>query len=159
MSKCEIIPMSDTAFISAFFSEHWGAEYIVSRGRKIDVDDLKGAQAQIEGKVVGLVTWEISGSEMQIVSLDALDARSGIGTAMLEHAIAYARVAGLKRVWTLTSNDNLDALRFYQRRGMRISAVHLDSMAKNRKLKPQIPEIGHFGIPLRDEIVLERMLT
>jgi Acetyltransferase (GNAT) family len=68
------------------------------------------------------------------------------------------REAGCRRVWLITTNDNLRALRFYQRRGFRLVAVHPDALARSRELKPSIPEIGLDGIPLRDELELELLL-
>jgi hypothetical protein len=53
-----------------------------------------------------------------------------------------------------TTNDNLTALRFYQRRGFRIAAVRPGAVAAARRLKPTIPELGEHGIPIRDEIEL-----
>lgn len=55
----------------------------------------------------------------------------------------------------MTTNDNLDALRFYQRRGWRLVAVHPDPLEESRRLKPSIPTVGLFGIPRRDELELE----
>ena len=69
-----------------------------------------------------------------------------------------AREAGCGRVWLITTNDNLRALRFYQRRGFRLVAVHPDALERSRELKPSIPEIGLDGIPLRDELELELTL-
>jgi hypothetical protein len=61
-------------------------------------------------------------------------------------------------VWLITSNDNLNALRFYQRRGYRLAAVHRDAIVLARQIKPEIPLVGDFGIPLTDEIELEKLL-
>jgi ribosomal protein S18 acetylase RimI-like enzyme len=158
MSVLETRPVHDPAWIGAFLRQHWGADFIVSRGRKSRPEDMVGVQALMNGEVAGLVTWRIDGDEMEILSLDSLDPQSGVGTALLEHTIATARVKGMRRVWLATSNDNLDALRFYQRRGMRLCAIHRDSVAACRKLKPEIPEIGKYGIPLSDEVELERVL-
>ena len=66
--------------------------------------------------------------------------------------------AGVKRLWLITINDNLDAIRFYQRRGFAIAAVHVGSLDHSRELKPSIPKIGQHGIPLRDEIEFEMLL-
>ena len=61
--------------------------------------------------------------------------------------------------WLITTNDNLDALRFYQRRGFRITAIHAGAVDDSRaRLKPEIPEAGDHGIPLRDELELELTL-
>jgi hypothetical protein len=55
-----------------------------------------------------------------------------------------------------TTNDNLDALRFYQKRGFQIVAVRPGAVDESRRVKPSIPVIGEHGIPIRDEIELER---
>jgi hypothetical protein len=59
----------------------------------------------------------------------------------------------------ITTNDNLHALGFYQKRGFRLVAVHSNALAASRKIKPSIPDFGMHGIPLRDEIELEILLT
>jgi hypothetical protein len=69
-----------------------------------------------------------------------------------------ARKHGSRNIWMVTSNDNLDALRFYQRRGYRLVTVHAGAIDMARRLKPSIPPIGNHGIPLRDEIELGKRL-
>ena len=67
-----------------------------------------------------------------------------------------AEASGARRLWLITTNDNVDALRFYQRRGFRLARVHAGAVDRSRAtLKPAIPEIGAHEIPLRDELELE----
>ena len=61
-------------------------------------------------------------------------------------------------MWLITTNDNLHALGFYQKRGFALVAVQPDALAQSRLLKPQISTTGMGGIPLRDEIELEILL-
>ncbi len=68
--------------------------------------------------------------------------------------VAVRRDAGCRRVWLTTSNDNLEALRFYQRRGLRIVAVHRGAIDRARELKATIPLVGRHGIEIHDEIEL-----
>lgn len=137
----------------------WGADFIVSRGRKIFAAELPGFIAfRSDGERVGLVTYEIIGDRCEIVTLDALEKFNGIGSALTEKVIEAAGSAGCRRLWLITTNDNLDAVRFYQRRGFTLAAVHVNALASSRKLKPSIPEIGCYGIPLRDEIEFEMLL-
>ena len=75
--------------------------------------------------------------------------------ALLNEISRLARTAGCRRIWLITTNDNLPALGFYQRRGMRLIAVYPDALADARKLKPTIPMRGLAGIPLLDELELE----
>jgi len=82
-----------------------------------------------------------------------------VGTALLEAVERLARAAGCEHLWLVTTNDNIDAIRFYQRRGFRIAAVNADAVTESRrKLKPGIPEIGAYNIPIRDEIEFEKHL-
>ncbi len=59
------------------------------------------------------------------------------------------------RLVVVTTNDNLNALRFYQKRGFILVQLRPNALARSRQLKPQIPLVGMDGIPLRDEIELE----
>ncbi|MEV4512155.1 GNAT family N-acetyltransferase [Dactylosporangium sp. NPDC049525] len=111
------------------------------------------------GERVGLLTYEIAATGLEIVTIDAVRPHRGIGTALLDAAKAVAADAGCTRLWLITTNDNLDALRFYQRRGLRIRAVHPGAVQRARRRKPQIPEVGGFGIAPHDELELELPLT
>ncbi len=137
----------------------WGADFIVSRGRKIYPAKIEAFYAADEtGKKVGLVTFEIIGDQCEVVTLDAFKKYRGIGTALMERVREVARAKGCARLWLITTNDNINAIQFYQRRDMTIAAVYVNQMAISRKMKPSIPEIGMHGIPLRDEIEFEEML-
>jgi Acetyltransferase (GNAT) family. len=93
-----------------------------------------------------------------VVSLDSLAEGRGIGSALLKSVEEVAREKKSNRIWLITTNDNLHALRFYQRRGYVLVAVHRNAIERSRQFKPQIPIIGKDGIPLRDEIELEKKL-
>ena len=137
----------------------WGAEFIVSRGRKIFPQDLPAFCAVTpRGDRLGLATYEVDGDTCELVTLDALPRWAGIGTALLAAVAGAAARAGCRRLWLVTTNDNLDALRFYQRRGMHLVAVHHGLRETARRLKPQMPLTGCFGIPIVDEIELEMRL-
>jgi GNAT superfamily N-acetyltransferase len=82
----------------------------------------------------------------------------GAGTALIEALVSRLRVEGVSVLRVTTTNDNLDALRFYQRRGFRIIAVRPGAVDESRRVKPSIPAIGEYGIPIRDEIELERQV-
>ena len=76
---------------------------------------------------------------------------------MIEAVWLLARRQGCTRLWVITTNDNVDALRFYQRRGFRLVRVHRGAVDRSRaSLKPEIPPVGAYGIPLRDEIELDQ---
>ena len=91
---------------------------------------------------------------LEIVTLNAIDRRAGIGTMLIEAAVVKARRFGCHEIRLTTTNDNIDALRFYQRRGFRMAELRPGAVDQSRQRKPQIPRVGDYGIPLRDEIDL-----
>lgn len=110
------------------------------------------------GALAGVLTYVVTGVDCEVSSLYAASSWGGIGTALIEAIVHVARTAGCRRLW-LDTNDNVDALRFYQRRELRLVALRPGAVERSRAtLKPSIPEIGDHGIPLRDELVLERFL-
>ena len=148
----------DEAWVRGAIRARWGGETVVSRGAVWEPARLPGFVAEESGRPVGLITYREAGDECEIVTIDALIPRAGVGTILIEAVVAAARAAGRTRVWLITTNDNLDALRFYQRRGFTLAALHRGAVAGSRRLKPTIPEVGAHGIPIRDELELERRL-
>jgi ribosomal protein S18 acetylase RimI-like enzyme len=137
----------------------WGADFIITRGRKVYPQELPGFCAVApDGGRLGLATYEITGDACELVTLDALVPWRGVGTALLAAVREAAAAAGCRRLWLIATNDNLDALRFYQRREMHLVTVHHGLRETARRLKPQIPLTGCFGIPILDEIELEMLL-
>ena len=137
----------------------WGADFVVPRGRKVYAADLPGFIAENDGLAkVGFLIYEILGDQCHVVTMHAFEQFSGIGTALLNEVVKTARAAGCKRLWLVTTNDNLDAMRFYQRRGLTIAAVYVNAIAHARELKPSFPKVGYYGIPIRDEIEFEMRL-
>jgi ribosomal protein S18 acetylase RimI-like enzyme len=131
----------------------------VSRGRVLSFAELPGFVAFSDaGEIEGLVTYLVEGEQCEVVSLDAVQEGAGVGTALLERAVEAARAAGCRQVQLVTTNDNMRALRFYQRRGFRLVALHPGALERSRELKPEIPQTGLHGIPLSDELVLAREL-
>ena len=95
--------------------------------------------------------------ESEIITINSLLENKGIGTTLLNEAVnAHARP--VRRVLVITTNDNLDALRFWQKRGFTLVTIYPNAMESTRRLKPAVPIIGDNGIPIRDEIELELRL-
>lgn len=160
MSSFRICPLrsEDGDKVAQLIVERWGAEIVVAHGTIYEPSALPGFLAyreDHEDEWLGLITYRIEGGECEIVTLDSFCPSIGIGTALVQAVKRVAMETGCKRLWLITTNDNLDALRFYQKRGFVLVAVHRDAVDKSRELKPEIPAIGAYGIPLRDEIELE----
>jgi N-acetylglutamate synthase-like GNAT family acetyltransferase len=148
----------DKAFIIDLCNQRWAGPVQIARGRAHHVDTHPGFIAVQDNKPVGVITYYIDGDQCEITLLNSLVEGEGIGTALVNEVRNAAREAGCKRFWLITTNDNTTGLRFLQKRGFSLVAVHRNALVKSRELKPEIPLIGHDGIPMRDEIELEIVL-
>ncbi len=146
---------ADLTWKTNLLVKQWGATTIVTRGKSQDASQLPALVAILNGERVGLLTYHIDGKDCEIVSLDSLVEGKGIGSALIGKVREIAQKAGCQRVWLITTNDNLHALRFYQKRGFTLSALYPNALEQTMKIKPQIPLTGIDRIPLRDEIELE----
>lgn len=172
----------DREWVAHFLDEHWGSTQMVSQGRIIYGHLLPGFVAERpkppeEGEAleevdddateenpivtmekVGLLTYQVEDKECEVVSLDSRIEGIGIGSALVSELISAAKDAKIGRIWLITTNDNLPALKFWQKRKFRLVSVHRDSIDQARRLKPQIPITGFEGIPIKDELELELTL-
>jgi GNAT superfamily N-acetyltransferase len=149
---------TDRPAIGRFIASRWGTTVIV-HGTVFRPAELPGLVAVRDGRLAGLLTYDVSGDSLEIVSLDAVAANGGVGSALVTAVADEARKRQVRRITVSTTNDNLDALRFYQRREFRLFAVRPGVVDESRRLKPQINEIGCYDIPIRDEIELVRDLA
>ena len=145
----------DIPWMRALLQQRWGGTVMMARGETIDVMALP---ALVAGAREGLATYRVTGDEAELVSLDAVTPGRGVGTRLVDALVERLKQQGVRRLWVTTTNDNLSALAFYQKRGFALQRVHPGAMDETRKLKPGIPLIGQNGIPLRDEIELCRDL-
>jgi predicted acetyltransferase len=149
----EVAP-ADRAWVESVLVGRWGSTRIMSRGHSVDAAELPGLLAEADGERVGLVTFQESAGRIEVVTLDALRRSVGVGTALLAGVRQLAERRRCSRIWLVTTNDNLAALRFYQRRGFRLVAVHVGAVDRERALKPGIPLVGLEGVEIHDEIEL-----
>jgi len=131
---------------------------MVAHGAQFYPAEYPGFAAFEAARVLGLVTYCLRGDECEILSLDSLVEGRGVGSALVEAVRNVALKNQLRRLWLITTNDNLNALRFYQKRGFELVKINRRAVEQSRKLKPSIPLLGEFGIPIRDEIELEMLL-
>jgi ribosomal protein S18 acetylase RimI-like enzyme len=148
----------DQHWVADLLVQRWGGTVVVSRERRHEAARLPGIIAQIGADRVGLATYRRDGGDVELVTLDSVIHGRGVGTALLSAVADETHLLGSGRLWLVTTNDNLDAIRFYQRRRLRVVAVHAGAVDDARRLKPSIPTVGAFGIPVHDEIELELRL-
>jgi GNAT superfamily N-acetyltransferase len=157
MASIEIRPIApaDLEFVRRELVHHWQSTTIWSRDVPYQADRLEGFVAWMEGRRVGHLTLAWPEPEGEVVTLSATIEDRGVGTALLRAAMDEAARRGRTRLFLTTSNDNLRALRFYQRRGWRLVAVHRGMIDRYRQREKAIPLVGDAGIPLHDEIELD----
>jgi GNAT superfamily N-acetyltransferase len=142
------------------FLRDWNSLRVARRGVLVDSLDHPAVLAWSEGELIGVATYVVDGDGCELLTLHTATPLIGVGSALLAAVKDIARDAGCWRLWVVTTNDNLEALRFYQRRGFRLVLIRPGAVDRSREmLKPEIPQSGEFGIPLRDELELEMSLT
>ncbi len=153
------IDQNNRKSVDDFIMEHWFTMDMVVHGESVDLGVVDGLYACDDSEIVGLITYRFFKNEMEILSLDSIHEKSGIGSVLLENAIRIAKNNGCSRVMLITTNDNLSALQFYQKRGFDIIRLYHNAVEESRKIKPQIPLVGANGIPIKHEIELEMKLV
>jgi ribosomal protein S18 acetylase RimI-like enzyme len=146
----------DRPMIAWLMVELWGSELQVVHQSVYRPAELPGLIAERAGRVVGVLTYQVSDEMLEVVTLNAIERRTGVGTVLMDAVLADARQLRCQEIRLTTTNDNLDAIRFYQRRGLRLVALRPGAVDRARLEKPEIPRVGDYGIPLRDEIDLAR---
>lgn len=146
---------ADKPIITPLLVREWGSVDVValSLGGVVDASTLPGWLAEQDGEVVGLLTYLVRGDTVELVTINACTG-GGVGGALLGALLEECIATGARRVHVTTTNDNTRALRFYQRAGFHLTALHVNAITESRKIKPEIPELGLDDIPIRDELEL-----
>lgn len=145
--------------VNTFITEHWFSTKMIIRGEIVDMTKVNGIVAMDADKIIGLLTYVINNGTCEITSLDSLQEGTGIGTTLVNKAISMAKEKSCSRIIVVTTNDNINAIRFYQKRGFDMARLYHDALDASRKLKPEIPLIGENNIPLKHEIEFEIIFT
>ncbi len=141
------------------WKKNWGDDYVIAHGVVYRPEALDGFIAMDGHEWVGEITYRFSDTGCEVVTLDSEREGQGLGTKLINAVVEEARSHNCKRIFLITTNDNLNALGFYQKRGFEMVKIHRGAVNESRKIKPNIPLIGMNNIPLRDEIELEIMLS
>ncbi|MBI5864961.1 MAG: GNAT family N-acetyltransferase [Planctomycetes bacterium] len=158
--RIRAIQPGDREWVAEEFSRHFGGVEIGSHDEWFDTRELPGYVALIDDHIVAAVVYTPPqmGGECEVIALASREQRRGAGGALLDACVAAAQSEGCRRVFLTTSNDNLAALKFYQKRGWRLVGIHRDAITRARARKPVIPLYGNDGIVIADEIELEYRL-
>ena len=158
--KIAAVEEKDKDWVREVALKEYGAKHCVFLGRKFFPENLPGFYAENERlQKVGLITYEINEDTCEIMTLNAFKAFQGIGNRLIKAVFQKAKEQHCKKIIVRTTNDNLDALRFYQRRGFQLVKIYPKSFDIDRKIKPAIPKIGCYQIPMNDAIELEYFLN
>lgn len=144
--------------VNQFFIDNWYSTDMSIRGEIIDGTKLDGFLLQENNIIIGLITYTFFGNICEIVSFDSKRENVGIGSALLKELEKVAKNNNCSKMRLITTNDNMRALQFYQKRGYCLTKLYPNAMDEVRKVKPEIPLLGDNDIPLRDEIELEKQL-
>lgn len=154
----ELEPGEDRSAVDAFLEER-GTLQVARLGELVDARRHPALVAEEDGRLVGVLTYIVDGDRCEILTLHAAERRRGIGRALMQRVQRIAGAAGCRVLWVITTNDNLDAIRFYQRRMFRLAKLHAGAVDESRRtLKPEIPVKGEFDIFIHDELELEKRL-
>jgi N-acetylglutamate synthase-like GNAT family acetyltransferase len=144
--------------IQSFLEKH-KSDWVARRGELIDAVRRPNFVARDAREIVGILTYDIVGESCEVLTLHCTEQWSGIGTRLMDALVKRAHELGCRHLWVVTTNDNVDALRFYQRRGFRLTALRSGAVDESRRtVKPAIPAVGFYGIPVRDELELSRTI-
>jgi GNAT superfamily N-acetyltransferase len=144
---------------TGLLTEHWCSPRIMSRFVWFDTRELPALVAYYDNQPAGLATYTINNGECELITLNSLVEGKGVGGALLNAVADVSRGANCRRMFLTTANDNLNAMRFYQKRNMRIVAVHKGAIDAAREVEKEMPLLGYYDIPMRDEIELELNLS
>ena len=146
----------DRAAARELFEQDFGRTKIVAFGEVVDIDAMPALVAVMHSDPSGALAYRLHGDALHIVALatDPMWQRSGVGGYLVAEAELLARRLALARLVVSTTNDNLPALYFYQRRGYRLT----DLVPNNVIAHTHEEQPGFAGIPVRDEIRLEKRL-
>lgn len=145
----------DLPWVRSIITQRWGSVEMVTGGRVKDASAHRALIASADGQDVGLLTYRHEGNDVEIVSIDALISGRGAGRQLLSALQGQVRREQLASIYVYTTNDNVDALAFYQRCGLRMVAIDRDAVTRAREIKPSIPHYADNGIEIRDEVRLE----
>lgn len=139
------------------FRQDFGRTHVTAFGKTLDLEWLDLVVAELEEGFAGALAWRRMDDALHIVAIgnDPMWQRAGVGGYLTAEAEIIARRIGCRRVIVATTNDNLPALYFFQRRGYHLTELRPGAAAQ----QPGAPPAGFAEVPVRDELTLEKTLN
>jgi ribosomal protein S18 acetylase RimI-like enzyme len=158
MVKIRLKNRNDNDRISSYLKNNWGGDFIISKGKCHSCEELQGLIAEGDYSINGFCLYSIFEDELEIVLIESFEENKGIGSLLLKEIENVAVESCIKRLWLVTTNDNINAIRFYLKEGYVFRRIERNAIDEYRKKKPGIPIIGNYGIPIIDELEFEKIL-
>jgi ribosomal protein S18 acetylase RimI-like enzyme len=144
--------------INKIIQNQWFSTDMVIRGEVVDMTKLDGYAVYEGEQIIGLITYRMTEQDCEITSFDSFRENQGIGTEMLHKVIETAKSKNCRKMKLITTNDNINAIRYYQKRGFDMTNLYYNAIEQSRIIKPSIPLLGDFNIPIRHEIEFQMQL-
>ncbi len=162
LENLQITPIEDRdqEWVREITHQRWGDEFVAVHGDIYYPWKMKGFIARGgSGEPLGLITYQLKGSECEVITLDSFIEGQGVGSFLLTWVIQRAGEANCRKIQVTTTNDNQRGIALYRRKGFQLAAVRPGAVEQARKLKPSIPHVSPDGIPIRDELQFELILN
>jgi len=140
-------------------SEPIGGAQVVSLGILHSLQEHAAIVATEDSEPIGFAVYRLALPSVELLGLRAVRQWHGIGTSLMLALEERVKLLGGRSIFLCTTNDNLSAIRFYQRRGYSLKALHVGEFRNVLAIKgydPGSTVIGQDGIVIRDEIVMEK---
>ncbi len=161
MESIQIRPKTaaDAEWTASFLKSQSNGAYLPAFDSETNLQSLPAWIAEMDGEPVGLLMYQYQNDTCHIVHFQVSRKRMGVGESLLGMLETEAVASACKKITCVVWNDNLNALRFLQKRAFHLAELRVGAIDARRKHDPTIPTTGEYGIPLRDELVLEKYLT
>ena len=157
--ELQILSENFRGIVLKHINDEWGGLIIVTKGNIINTNDLPGFVMVDNNHLAGAVLYQIKDNECEIVVIFSFIESKGVGTKLIDSVIDVAKKEKCKRVWLITTNDNTQAIRYYQKRGFSLKAVHINAFEVTKKIKGELEGVlGIDNIPILHEFEFEIIL-
>jgi RimJ/RimL family protein N-acetyltransferase len=152
-----IAPFSDVGKARELVIAEWGDDAIIIGCKANRTEDMKLiAATRADGEVLGVGYYNMLPQTAQIGAIIVTGPEgAGVGSALFDAVVDEARAVNAKKLRAVVTNDNFEAMRFYQKKGMRFVSLFPGIGEAFRAYRPGLRPMGRHGIPCRDIIELE----